>query len=289
MATNALVLGGGGALGISWETGLLAGLQQEGVDVTGADLITGTSAGSVVASQIAQGHTLDSLVARHKEERPDGIESSMEFDVQNLMTIFQKWAALPEVTEAACAEIGKMALASKTVSEDRWAHSFDDLVDPDWPDRNLLLTAVDAESGKFRAWSRDDGIDIRRAVSSSCAVPGMFPCVEFQGRRYQDGGVRSGTSADLARGYDAVLIVAPIGARGDSIDPLLGRITKSEADVLRAGGTHTDLVFPDAQSLEAMGFNRMDGTRRAISVDAGIRQGRELARTLEASWAKTAA
>lgn len=123
MAKTALVLGGGGALGIAWETGVLAGLQRSGTDVTSADLLVGTSAGSVVASQIAQGHTLDELMQRHMEARPDGIEASMDFDVQNLMAIFQKWAALPEVTEAACAEIGKMALASKTVSEDQWVTS----------------------------------------------------------------------------------------------------------------------------------------------------------------------
>jgi NTE family protein len=289
MARTALVLGGGGALGISWETGVLAGLQRAGIDVTGADLLVGTSAGSVVASQIAQGHTFGELIERHMEARPDGIEASMDFDLQNLMAIFQKWAALPEATEATCAEIGKMALVSKTVSEEQWVASFEELIDPDWPDRNLLLTTVDAENGKFRAWSRADGIDIRRAVASSCAVPGMFPCVSHNGHRYQDGGVRSGTSADLAAGYDAVLIVAPIGARSDSIDPLLGRVTKAEEKALRASGVHTDLVFPDAQSLEAMGFNRMDGARRPITVEAGLRQGAELARSLEAAWSKTPA
>jgi NTE family protein len=289
MAKNALVLGGGGALGISWETGLLAGLERSGVDVARADLLVGTSAGSVVAAQIAQGHSLDELIARHMEARPDGIEANMEFDLQNLMTIFQKWAALPEVTQEACADIGKMALASKTVSEERWVTTFEELVDPEWSGRNLLLTAVDAESGEFRAWSRDDGINIRRAVASSCAVPGMFPCVEFKGRRYQDGGVRSGTSADLAAGYDTVLIVAPIGARGDSIDPLLGRITRAEAEALRASGVQAELVFPDENSLEAMGFNRMDGTRRPITVEAGLAQGRALAARLEAAWSKTPA
>lgn len=289
MGKTALVLGGGGALGIAWETGVLAGLQRAGVDVTGADLLIGTSAGSVVASQVAQGHTLDSLIERHLEARPDGIETNMEFDPQHLMATFQKWAAFPEMTEAACAEVGQMALASKTVSEERWVTSFEELVDPDWPARNLLLTSVDAESGKFRPWSRIDSIDIRRAVASSCAVPGMFPCVSHDGRRYQDGGVRSGTSADLAAGYDAVLVIAPIGAGALSIEPLLGRQAKQEVEGLRAGGAHADLVFPDAQSAEAIGPNRMDGSRRPQTIEAGLRQGAELARSLEAAWSKTPA
>jgi NTE family protein len=290
MAKTALVLGGGGALGISWETGVLAGLQRSGVDVTGADLLVGTSAGSVVVTQIAQGQTLESLVERHAEAQPDGIEASMDFDVQNLVAIFQKWAALPEITEKDCAEVGKMALASKTVSEERWVQSFEELIDPDWPaGRNLLLTAVDAESGKFRTWSRDNGIDIRRAVASSCAVPGMFPCVSHEGRHYQDGGVRSGTSADLAAGYDTVLIIAPIGSGTASIDPLLGRQAKAEAEVLMAGGANVELVFPDAQAMEAIGPNRMDGTRRPATVESGLRQGAELAKRLETAWSKTPA
>ncbi len=284
MGKTALVLGGGGALGISWETGVLAGLQRSGVDVSGADLLVGTSAGSVVAAQIAQGQTLDSLIERHMEQRPDGIEANMEFDVQKLVTLFQKWAGLTEVTQADRAEIGGMALASKTVSEDRWVTSFEELVDPDWPRRNLLLTSVDAESGEFKTWSKADGIDIRRAVASSCAVPGMFPCVSFEGRRYQDGGVRSGTSADLATGYDTVLIIAPIGSGTAGIDPLLGRQARAEAEALRAAGTNVELVFPDAQAIDAIGPNRMDGTRRPLTAEAGLRQGSELAKLLEASW-----
>lgn len=289
MTRTALVLGGGGALGIAWETGVLAGLQRAGVDVTAADLLVGTSAGSVVSTQIAQGHSLDELVDRHLESQPDGIEANMDFDPQTLLSIFQKWAALPEVTEKDCAEIGTMALAARTVSEDSWVTSFAELIDADWPNRELLLTAVDAESGKFRAWSKDDGIDVRRAVAASCAVPGMFPCVSFNGRRYQDGGVRSGTSADLTKGYDSVLIIAPIGGGTTGIDTLLGRQAKAEAAALIEGGTHTDLVFPDAQAMEAIGPNRMDGTRRPITAQAGLRQGAELAKVIESTWSKTPA
>ncbi len=48
-AGQALVLGGGGVAGIAWMTGLLAGLADAGQDVTGADLLVGTSAGAAVA------------------------------------------------------------------------------------------------------------------------------------------------------------------------------------------------------------------------------------------------
>ncbi len=288
MTKNALILGGGGALGVSWETGVLAGLQQAGVDVTGADLIVGTSAGSVVGTQIAQGWTLAELLDEHHNGRI-GTETPMDFDVQNLMAVFAKWAAYPAMTVERCAEIGRLAMAAKTPTEDAWIASFEDFILPEWPDRDLRLTTVDAESGEFRAWTREDGVDIRCAVATSCAVPGMFPCVRVGDRLYQDGGVRSGTNADLAADYDAVLIVAPIGARDDSIDPLLGRTTCREADELRARGSQVEIVFPDKRALEAMGINRMDSTRRGVSADAGVAQGRELAKSLEAAWSKTPA
>ena len=46
------MLGGGGVTGVAWEIGLLHGLAEHGVDLIGADLLVGTSAGSVVAAQV---------------------------------------------------------------------------------------------------------------------------------------------------------------------------------------------------------------------------------------------
>src|SRR6201995_4409157 len=52
---RALVLAGGGAAGNAWELGLIAGLSGAGVDVTEADLIIRTSAGSTAEAQITSG------------------------------------------------------------------------------------------------------------------------------------------------------------------------------------------------------------------------------------------
>ncbi|WP_043477628.1 patatin-like phospholipase family protein [Arthrobacter sp. SPG23] len=49
---RALVLGGGGSTGNAWLIGVIAGLSGAGLDVTKADLIIGTSAGSTAAAQI---------------------------------------------------------------------------------------------------------------------------------------------------------------------------------------------------------------------------------------------
>jgi NTE family protein len=291
MTRNALVLGGGGALGISWEIGLLAGLTDEGIDVAGADLIVGTSAGSVVGTQIARGMTLSELIAEQMEPDDGRIGTLMAgIDPSSVLQLFMRWAGVEEMTRETRAEIGAAALAAQTVSEDEWVSYFEDHLDGAvWPDRALVLTAVECETGAFETWDRDSGVSLGRAVASSCAVPGLFPAVTINGRRYTDGGVRSGTSADLAKGYDSVLIVAPIGARSDGIDPLLGRQARSEAEALNAAATNAELVFPDAGTLEAMGINRMDVARRGVTTHAGIAQGRALASRLASSWAKAAA
>src|SRR5438093_9423129 len=291
MARNALVLGGGGALGISWEIGLLAGLIDEGIDVVGADLIIGTSAGSIVGTQIALGKTLSELIAEQMEPDDGRIGTLMAgIEPSSVLQLFMRWAGVQEMTQETRAEIGAAALAAQTVAEDEWVAYFEEHLDgAAWPERPLLVTTVECATGAFQTWDRDSGVGLGRAVASSCAVPGLFPAVTINGRWYTDGGVRSGTSADLARGYDSVLIVAPIGARSDGIDPLLGRQARGEADALRASGSNVELVFTDAATLEAMGINRMDTSRRGVTTHAGIAQGRALASRLAGSWAKAAA
>jgi NTE family protein len=290
MTKNALILGGGGVLGIAWEIGVLKGLQDEGVDVSDADLIVGTSAGSVVGTRIAQGTAIADLVAEEYAPSDGMLEEAMkEVDLPNVMAVFQKWAGLTQMTQEACAEVGAMALASKTAPESEWLAWFEKTIGPEWPARDLRVTAVDAESGEFQVWTRDSGVDVHHAVASSCAVPGLFPCVTITGRRYQDGGVRSGTSADLASGYDNVLIIAPIGAGDSSIDPLLGRMTRAEAEALGASGSSVELLFPDEATLAVFGINRMDSSKRSEALEAGAAQGRELAKRVEGAWSKAPA
>lgn len=291
MTRNALVLGGGGALGIAWEVGLLSGLLEEGIDVGAADLIVGTSAGSVVGSQIAMGKTPADLLAEQREPDDGGIAVLMAgIDPASVLQLFMRWAGVKEVTQEICADIGAAALAAKTVDEATWVSYFEERIgEAQWPDQPLVVTAVDCHTGAFQTWDKSSSVGLGRAVASSCAVPGLFPAVTIGGRRYTDGGVRSGTSADLAGGYDSVLIVAPIGARSDGIDPLLGRQARAEAEALRAAGSSVELVFPDAGTLEAIGINRMDVTRRGDTAEAGIAQGRSLAGRLADTWLRAAA
>jgi predicted acylesterase/phospholipase RssA len=68
--SRALVLSGGGSVGVAWETGVVLGLAERGVDLTAADLVLGTSAGSTVGAQLALGHDLHAHVERYRTAGP---------------------------------------------------------------------------------------------------------------------------------------------------------------------------------------------------------------------------
>ena len=291
MAKRALVLGGGGVVGIAWETGVLKGLADAGLNPADADLIIGTSAGSVVGTQIRLGYPLDALLQAQHAPTDGSVESSVgEADVQGLMNVFMKWAAAQEMTPPLRAEIGKMALAAKTTSEERFVGAIGSLLaGHDWPEQPLIVTAVQADSGEFVTWDRSTGVPLHLAIASSCAVPGLFPPVTINGLRYVDGGVRSGTSADLARGYDVVLVIAPIGASAEGIGGIARRQLDAELDALRAAGSVVELILPDAAAMQAFGPNLMDPARRTPAAQAGLTQGAAAGQLLASNWSGSAA
>ncbi len=136
---RALVLGGGGITGIAWETGMLAGLADAGLDLTSADLFVGTSAGSVVGADIASGKDVAELYAAQVAE-PRG-EVAARFHILDLVryVVASVW---PGSDEAARARVGRMALAARTASEtERRRVIVRRIGDPPWPSRRLLVTA----------------------------------------------------------------------------------------------------------------------------------------------------
>lgn len=285
MGSRALVLGGGGSVGIAWEIGVIKGLHDAGLDLTTADLIVGTSAGSVVGAQIALGAALDDLLAKQLAPSNGLIEQAMVFDPQTFMAIAAQWANGADMTTERRSAIGALALAAPTASEKQWIAVFGErLAAQDWPERRLLVTGVDAQSGEFVAWDRGNGVPLVQAVAASCTVPGLFPPVTIHGRRYIDGGVRSGTNADLAHGYDSVVIIAPIGAQVEPSSRLARRQIETEVAGLRAAGSVVEVVFPDAAALAAFGPNLMDVARRGVAAQAGVEQGAAAAQQLATIW-----
>ncbi|MFZ5814316.1 MAG: patatin-like phospholipase family protein [Bacillota bacterium] len=282
MPQRALVLGGGGVLGIAWMTGLTSALAEAGIHLSEADLFVGTSAGSVVGTQLAFGLPAEMLMAGQQAQgdQPTSYEQYVEMAALN--AIYQKWFNAREMTAELRRELGQMALAAGGVPEERYVALFQSVLgDAPWPARPLKVTAVDVATGDFTVWDRDSGVPLPRAIASSCAVPGLFAPITIEGRRYMDGGVRSGTNADLAAGHERVLVIAPMGSTGH---PLGHRQVTAEAEALRAGGSQVEVVVPDAQTLAVFGPSLMDSTRRSGSLEAGLRQGRELAATLRTFW-----
>jgi NTE family protein len=277
--TRALVLGGGGVAGIAWETGLLLGLLDAGLDVTAADRVIGTSAGSTVAAQVTSGPPLAELFAR--QVAADGMkqEIAADFDAEQLMAEFGRIMSGAKPGVEMNKAIGEYALAAATVPEAvRREVIAARLPVHTWPDRDLRIVAVDALSGEPRVFGPGDGVGLVDAVAASCAVPGVWPPVSIEGRRYVDGGMRSTSNVDLAQGCDDVLVIAPMVEL-----PIVAReVQRAVKAVERSARMVT--IRPDEASLEAIGANPLDPATARPSALAGRAQAAAHVMSVAAIW-----
>lgn len=280
---RALVLGGGGVTGIAWELGIIAGLHDGGVDLRTTELVVGTSAGSVVGAQITSGVDLEALFKAQLIPPEESGERSAAFDPEALLAMLQRaWAEGATDPQAVRARIGAHALTASGVPEaERRTIIASRLPSQEWPHSPpLLITAVDAETGEPRAFDRASGVPLAAAVAASCAVPGVWPPATIGGHRYMDGGMRSVTNADLAQGYQRIVILSPAGM---TIPPPFGN-PSDEVAQLEHEGSAVRGIIPDTASWQAIGTNVLDVARRAPSAIAGRAQGLALADTLHAFW-----
>ncbi|PWK88230.1 NTE family protein [Lentzea atacamensis] len=272
---RALVLGGGGVTGIAWETGILHGLAEAGVDLTDADLFVGTSAGSVVATQLAGGVPLADLYAGQLLP-PDG-----EIPARLTTWMLVRYAlsyVMPGSPARKRARLGRAAVKARTPSEESRLEVFKHRLSiQDWPDRPLKVTAVDTADGRFVAFDRDSGVPLVKAVASSCAVPLVWPPVTIDGHRYMDGGMRSAANVDLAAGCSRVVVVAPL-TRAAS------RAATPGAQAARLG-VPSVVVSPDRAALAAIGPNLLDPARRRPAAEAGRKQAASIAEAVREVWA----
>ncbi|MFE3577740.1 patatin-like phospholipase family protein [Streptomyces vinaceus] len=276
---TALVLGGGGLTGIGWEAGILYGLAEAGVDLTAADLVVGTSAGSVVGAQLTSGL----LTPRELYERQLG-EPAGEAVARLGTGLLARYAVAMVRSRDARAyrrRVGALALAADTGGETERRKVLESrLVSHTWPPRRLVVAAVDALTGELAAFDRESGAGLVDAVSASCAVPGVWPPVTVGGRRFIDGGIRSATNADLASGYGRVVILAPMSL-GSGLVPS----PAAQAARLREAGARVLLITPSAQARKAFGRNVLDPARRDPAARAGLAQAAGHAAEAAAVWA----
>jgi NTE family protein len=298
--TRALVFSGGGPVGIAWETGIAVGLARGHVDLTLADLIVGTSAGSVVGANIALGRDMDQTLHAFSEsaeqttttDMPEAatLRGAADEGLAGLFAVLAGAASGDRTDEESRAIIGKFALEAKTFPEEAFLGFFEDFDGESWP-RRFKCTAVDANTGEFVAWDGTAGEPLQRAIGSSCAVPGVFPPITVNGRRYVDGGMRSIANADLAVGHDTVLIVSLSAELPPEmaalIDPSLADYLNAgarEIEALGAAGATVRVISPTAEFTSYVGMNLMNMSLAPKAGEMGVVQGEQLAEELRGFW-----
>ncbi len=300
-----LVLGAGGVLGAAWTIGALDALAElEGFEPHDADIIIGTSAGSVLAALLGGGLSAADLLS-HQRGMPMSREIAVDWSYdestggsvparprlgvgspvllkRSLVRPRQVpplavLAALAPPGTGTLAEVGAMVRA--VAGPDGWA-----------PRAGIWVVAMDYDSGRRVAFGRDGAPPARldEAVTASSAIPGWYAPVLVDGRRYVDGGTLSSTSADLlaAEGLDEVYVLAPMASfvpdRPRQVTARLERrvrrqVTRhvvQESQAVARTGTSVTVLAPGPEDLAAMGANMMDPARRLGVLETSLRTSR---------------
>jgi NTE family protein len=289
---TALVLGGGGSAGNAWLIGVIAGLFGAGLDVTEADLIIGTSAGSTAAAQITSANPTELLAdilgaMSLPRTAPVGSDDGRPRTrpVTDQLERTSRIIAAAEDAADMRRRLGAAALeldaASDGSGHTRWRTTVAArLPSQHWPEQTILITAVDAHTGEPVVFDRHSGVDLADAVAASTSSGSAYGIGDS---RYIDGGYRRNENADLAAGCARVLVLSPFGGR--SRHPLAwGMHLAKQVDELRAHGSRVETIFPDSESRAAFGDNMMDLSARRPAARAGHNQGRALAEHLTEFW-----
>ena len=298
-----IVLGAGGVLGAAWMIGALSALRETwGWEPHEADVLVGTSAGSVISALLGCGVTVDTLANNQRGVTAPG-DPALEFDHDTA-----SGGSLPGMPRLG---IGSPALLAAAMRHPRrlpplavfagLAPHGRGSLDPvralvneanpggGWaPHPATWLVAMDYEAGRRVAFGRPGApaSSLADAVVASCAIPGWYSPAVIGGRRYVDGGTCSPTSLDLLarEELDEVIVLAPM-VSFDMDDPatLVARMERKvfrramtkrvlhEAAKVRRHGTTVTVLGPGREDLEAIGVNLMDARRRRTVFETSLR------------------
>lgn len=290
--TTALVLGAGGLTGQAFHLGVLTALAKAAdFDGRTADVVVGTSAGSLVAAALTAGFDAADQVAMLHGGQVSAAGR------KRLTTMRAQSAALPQLArEAGIVGRGPLAPGALLAAARRpWSvrpgsvvsglipagrnttegisRGIEQLHGHTWPGSQLRICAVRARDARRVIFGSPNApvLDVGTAVAASCAIPGYFSPVFIDGQPYIDGGAHSPTNADVVRrdGPSLVVVSSPMsfGPGGGTRSPdalvrlAVRRYLAREVRLLRRLGA-TVLVFqPSAQDLGAMGVNPMKMVR----------------------------
>ncbi len=290
---TALVLSGGGLVGGAWMVGVLHAIATETRwDPGSADIVIGTSAGSMIGAMITSAVPPWLLLAFGSGEKLEGV-SEGDGGAQHLGATFRlHWSfprpvlASPELALRSLREPWKYGpagilawLPRGVISTEPLKAAIRRFVPRGWADhRQLWVVAIDYDSGHRVVFGRGGApqVDLSDAVAASCAIPGFYYPVKLRGRRYIDGGMYSASNLDLLLDTDVDLIVClnPVSSRvrGGWFEPtgpiaalVRGdnrKLIDREVAALERLGKHVFLIEPQADDLMAMGFNYM--SRRGL-------------------------
>ena len=282
--TRALVLGGGGAVGVGWQSGLLLGLNEAGVDLAGAEAIVGTSAGALVGALLASGReltdALTSLAALGQSIDPDSLAAG---DEAFLSAVRQ--ASFETDPRQALRAIGRAAKNASMPAEDVYLGLFGTLDGIAWP-AGFRCTAIDTDTGDLAVWDQRSAVPLLHAVASSCAAPVLFPTVTIKGRRYMDGGILSHLNATAAPPTDVLVVLSchPLGSRGAGGGGALAASVTPDAELAPLRQTRRLVaVEPDFSDIEAPA-NMMDPNHAVQAFQIGRRQAADEATAIQAAW-----
>jgi NTE family protein len=285
---TAVVLAAGGVVGQAFHLGVLGALADAvGFDARRADILVGSSAGSLVAAGLAGGLSAADLRAEMLGE-PSSAEGRRIRGSRRAMPRMPAVEAVPTGRRPLAAgallhaarrpwavRAGALAgslLPPGQIGTDMIARGVQRLHGHAWPERDLRITAVRARDTRRVVFGTPSAprTDVGTAVAASCAIPSYFAPVVIGGEAYVDGGAHSPSNADVVLGdhCDLVLVSSPMtvrhsGARVPSADAALRlglrRYLASEVRRLRRGGAHVVVVQPGPDDLPVMGLNPMKG------------------------------
>jgi len=282
-----LILGGGGEVGVAWEIGVLAALESEaGFEAGTSAVIAGTSAGAIVGAYAAQGRAMPELA--ELERRGQGVSVGAGFGADPEVGGGDNQAdttAIPEeiisalmstegTLEERGARLGKLALqAPVSMEEAVFVDGFRRMLGTSaWPNVDFRPTTVNAESGETTLWDRRSGIGLAAAVASSCAVPGVFPPVEFEGQHFIDV-PRRPFSGDLVKSesLEAIIFVG-------LILPILANNNEQKDELAEQAGEGLEVVtVTGGPGVDSISADLLDHSARVRAVEVGLDDGRRAA------------
>lgn len=295
-----LVLGGGGMVGLAYHAGVLRALEAEaGLVPDAADLIIGTSAGSVVGAYLRSGwSTLDfwQLALGTHPSKP-GIGTPVDGKPVGSEIMTATWRTPLDLSRRA---LGSAYVLGRSFSPFRLPMAvpvpavlarlfpgglfemtegrrrFEEELPEEWPEAELWLTTIDIATGRRVVLGRPGApaCSLRRAVMASAAIPGFYRPVKVGRRVLVDGGAHSSSNLDLAvrAKCDLIIGVVPMAFDTSLAPDALMRLVRrwparslaGEVALARRRKADVLLFRPTAEEVRLHGLNLMrpDGLDR---------------------------